>query len=198
MVHSAEIICEVDIAYDCGPHTHTMLPAVAMNGDVGVIFPRRISRCVYSPAHVLLLVDFDSEVDHLVVDINFDTASGLHDFLILREHHVLSEVIPGVELGKVVAGYLVGVEVCSGDADDILVLALVGRLVAAVHVHGAGQLLVLVVLVHLLVVVDHSRLFIEGESDDPELIRGDVKRDDIIKRSVKLAHAEDLVSIENN
>ena len=198
MVHSAELICEIDITYDCGPHADTMLPAVAMNGDIGVIFARGISRCVYSSAHVLLLIDFDSEVDHLVVEVNLDTASGLHDFLILREHHVLCEVIPGIELGKVVAGYLVGVEVCPGDGDDILVLALVCRLVAAVHVHGAGQLLVLVVLVHLLVVIDDSRLFVEGESDDPELIRGDVERDHIVKGSVKLAHAEDLVSIENN
>jgi hypothetical protein len=133
-----------------------MLPAVAMNGDIGVIFSRGITRCVYSPAHILLLVDFDSEVDHLIIEVNFDTASGFHDLLILREHHVLCEVIPGIELGKVVAGYLVGVEVCSGDRDDILVLTLVCRLIAAVHVQGAGQFLVLVILVHLLVVVDHS------------------------------------------
>ena len=180
MVHSAELICEVDITNDCGPHADTMLPAVAMNGDIGVIFSRGISRCVYSPAHVLLLVNFDSEINDLVVEVNLDTASGLHDLLVLREHHVLSEVIPGTELGKVVAGYLVAVEVCPGDGDDILILALVSRLVAAVHVDGAGQLLVLVVLVHLLVVVDHGRLFVEGEADDPELIRGDVERDDIV------------------
>lgn len=103
---------------------------------------------------VLLFVDLNSEIDHVIIEVDFDTTSGLHDLLIFRENHVLSEVILSAELGKIVTADLIRMEIRASNRDHVIVLALVCSLVGAVYEYRASQFLVLIVLVDSLEVID--------------------------------------------
>jgi hypothetical protein len=106
-----------------------MLPAVPVNCDVGVIFSRGVSRSVDGSSMVLLLVNLDSQVYHFVVKINLDTSGCLHDLLVFRENHVLSEVIFSVELCQIVTTDLVSMKVGACDTYNISVLPFVIRMI---------------------------------------------------------------------
>ena len=152
MLHARETIRKVHITYDCGPQADSMLPAVPNYCHIGVIDPWVVTWLIYGPVVVLLFVDLNSEVDHVVVLVNEDSSGGLHGRGILREYHVLREVVLCAELGQVVATNLVGVEVGAGYSDHIRIVSLVGRLIRTVYVHCAREQLIHIVLVHLFVV----------------------------------------------
>lgn len=197
MVHSAELIREVNVTYHGRPDTDSILPTVAVDSHIGIVFTWSGTWLVDSPLMILLLVDFNSQVDHLVVEVNFDTSGGFHDLLVLRENHVLSEVILGVKLGQVVTGYLVWVKVRTRNRYHICIHAFVCAFVAAIHIDRASELLILVIFIHFLIVIDDSRFLVESEADDSQLIRSCVEGDHIVEGAIKLAHSEYLVAIQN-
>ncbi len=98
MIHSAKLVCKVYVTYNSRPDADTMLPTVAMNCDVGVVFTRGISRGVDSPFSILLFVDLDRKIYHIVIRVYLNTSRGLHDLLVFRENHILGEVILCVKL----------------------------------------------------------------------------------------------------
>lgn len=116
---------------------------------------------------VLLLVDLNSKIDHVIVKINFHSSCSLHDLLIFGDYHVLCEVVLSAELSEIVTTDLVRVKVRPCNRNHIVVLTFICVLIRTVNIDCASQLLVLIVLVHLLVVIDGSRLRVEVESDDP-------------------------------
>jgi hypothetical protein len=71
-------------------------------------------------------------------------------------------------------------------------------MIGAVNVDRASQFLVLVVLVDYLVIVDGSWFLGESEADHSQLIWSRVQRNHVIQGAIKLTHAENLVSIQNN
>lgn len=119
MIHSAELVREVDVTYNSRPNADTMLPTVAMNCDVRVVFAGGISGGIDSPFSILLFVDLDREIYHLVVGVYLDTSRGLHDLLVLREDHVLGKVVLCVKLRQIVATNLVRMKICAGNSNDI-------------------------------------------------------------------------------
>ena len=134
VLHPSKLVRKVLITYDRGPQAHSVGPAVAMNRHISVILSRLAAWGIDRAPVVFLLVDLDSKVDHVVVEINFDSHGLLHGCRILREHHVLGEVVLGVKLSQVVATYLIRVEVCAGNSNNVSILAFISRLESAVHI----------------------------------------------------------------
>jgi hypothetical protein len=132
--HSTEFISEVHITDYCRPKAHSMLPAVTMNCDIRVILTWGVTWGINSPPMIYLLVNFDSQIDHIVVLVDQNTSRGLHSLLIFGKDHVLSEVVFGVKFCQVVTTDLVRVKVSTRDPDNIGILALICALVGAINV----------------------------------------------------------------
>jgi hypothetical protein len=67
MIHSTELISEVFIADYGSPNSDTMSPAIPMNGNIRVILAWCISRQIYGPSEILLLIDLNCQIYHLVI-----------------------------------------------------------------------------------------------------------------------------------
>ena len=89
-------------------------------------------------------------------------------------------------------------EICARNSNDIWVVSFVGGLIEAVNIDRTDELLVGVVLVHDFIIFDGCSRIREGESDHSEFVWGDIESDHIIEGAIKLAHAENLVTIQNN
>lgn len=101
-LHATELVCEVLIAEHGRPQAHTVRPAVAVDRHVGVVDAWFAAWLVDRAAVVLVLVDLNGEVDHVVLCVYLDARRRLHGGGVCREDHVLREVVLSVEFRQVV------------------------------------------------------------------------------------------------
>lgn len=84
------------------PLSNCKIPGISDNGDVRIIRFWESTGFVYCHPMIFVFVDFNSYVQHLIVDVDPDTLCLLHHSVVLGLDEVLSHVVSCVEFGKIV------------------------------------------------------------------------------------------------
>ena len=122
------------IANQCDPNPSTVIPVIADDCNVWVVWTWDWARLVNSLPMILVLVYLYSYV-YLLVFLIYPYPSGdLHDIRVFWLDEVLGEVVLSVELGKIVAADLIRVVVLAQDSYHIGIDSSVASWVRAVYI----------------------------------------------------------------